>query len=244
MNRLNKDSTLLEKCVALTSFIETGKMPLESYSGMSGNFDGQGFSFGCLQFCLGQGSLQPLLKEMIQSHSAIVDNIFGNGSATFKEMLNKTDIQSQVAWSAAIQTNNKILPEWKDRFYKLGQTNEMQQIQLKVAKNVFDKALAMMPIYQVKSQRAAAMFFDLRTQQGGISDTMKLDILQTFVKQNITDEVQKLTIIAIKRAETANPKWISDVKARRLAIVNGSGICHASNLNLEKDFFITLENAV
>ena len=240
---LTKESLLIEKCLSLTAFIETSKKHPEFYSQLSGNFDGQGISYGPLQWCLGQGSLQPLLKEVAQKYPNIFDNAFGLSAPAVKDMLNKIDIKSQVLWSAAIQRNNKILDDWKKKFYDLGQTKEMQQIQLSAVKSVFNKSVAMLSIYGVKSQRAVALFFDIRVQNGSISEEVKLDILNTFTKQNVIDEVEKLKIIAIKRAEAANPKWQADVKARKLCIAAGSGVVHGSQINLERDFFITMQNA-
>src|SRR5262245_35357675 len=50
-----------EKALRITTTFETGR-PLNP-AGLAGNFDGQGLSFGMLQWNIGTGSLQPLLRE-------------------------------------------------------------------------------------------------------------------------------------------------------------------------------------
>ncbi|HEY4744406.1 MAG TPA: peptidoglycan-binding domain-containing protein, partial [Desulfuromonadaceae bacterium] len=52
------------RCLALTGSFETGAAIPDCFAGLSGDFDGQGISFGVLQWNFGQGSLQPLLKRM------------------------------------------------------------------------------------------------------------------------------------------------------------------------------------
>ncbi len=52
------------RCLALTASFETDAAPPECFAGLSGDFDGQGISFGVLQWNFGQGSLQPLLKAL------------------------------------------------------------------------------------------------------------------------------------------------------------------------------------
>ena len=71
---LNQPAAL--RCLALTSSFETGSMPPECFCGITGDFDGQGISFGALQWNLGQGSLQPLLQEMFENHEQVARDIF------------------------------------------------------------------------------------------------------------------------------------------------------------------------
>lgn len=42
-----------------------------SYTKLSGNFDGQGISYGLLQWNFGQGTLQPLLISMNTNHKEV-----------------------------------------------------------------------------------------------------------------------------------------------------------------------------
>lgn len=52
------------ECLALTVSFETGKAIHDCFAGLSGDFDGQGISLGVL----GQDSLQPLLREMMNKY--------------------------------------------------------------------------------------------------------------------------------------------------------------------------------
>src|SRR5512133_1786109 len=49
--------SLTYRCLALTGTFETGSGPPECFAGVTGDFDGQGISWGVLQWNFGQGSL-------------------------------------------------------------------------------------------------------------------------------------------------------------------------------------------
>ena len=42
------------------------------FSCVTGDFDGQGISFGALQWNFGQGSLQPILERMLRNHREVI----------------------------------------------------------------------------------------------------------------------------------------------------------------------------
>jgi len=87
--------------------------------------------------------------------------------------------------------------------------------------------------------------FDISVQNGAISDLVKARIMADFnrIATNLTadeQEVQKLQIIANRRAEAANPKWIEDVRTRKLCIANGIGTVHGMRIDLANQFNLTL----
>jgi hypothetical protein len=51
----------IEKALSITGHFEDSDDP---FGAVSGNFDGMGISLGVLQWNIGSGSLQPLLKEL------------------------------------------------------------------------------------------------------------------------------------------------------------------------------------
>jgi hypothetical protein len=52
----------------------------DGWRNITNNFDGEGLSLGLLNQCLGEGSLQPLMIQMIQSHGELMQQIFGGDS--------------------------------------------------------------------------------------------------------------------------------------------------------------------
>jgi hypothetical protein len=77
---------LAGRSLALTGSFETGKLSPDCFSALAGEFDGQGISFGALQWNIGQGSLQPLLKQMFEKHESLVQNIFNQHNGQLKSL--------------------------------------------------------------------------------------------------------------------------------------------------------------
>ena len=244
--------TLDHQCLALTGAFETNHPPPECFAGLSGDFDGQGISFGVVQWNLGQGSLQPLLEEMSQNHPDILGQIFGPNYSALVAMLAETR-DEQLAWARSIQDpiKNIVFEPWQGQFKTLGRQQEFQDIEAKYAAGLFQKGLALCNDFGVSSQRAAALMFDLYVQNGGIKSWVKPLILSDFEQlqqsgQKAGDaplEVARLRIIAVRAAASANPKWIADVQNRKLTIANGEGTVHGNPYNLEEQYGISLDSA-
>lgn len=237
---------LRERCVALTGSFETSSPVPQCFSGLTGNFDGQGISFGALQWNFGQGSLQPLLRKMISAHQSVIAGVFGADFAELQRMLAMTSKADQVAWAAGIQTAKfSVNQPWRGYFTALGQTAEYQAIQGDAAAAVYQKGLGFCRQFGLKSERAAALMFDIVTQNGSISATVAAQINSDFAKlpADAADETPKLVIVANRRAEASNPKWVENVRARKLVIANGGGTANGMTYDLAKSYAITLDPA-
>ncbi|MCX7914332.1 MAG: peptidoglycan-binding protein [Thermodesulfovibrionales bacterium] len=235
------------KCLALTGSFETGKDIPECFAGLSGDFDGQGMSFGVLQWNFGQNSLQPLLKDMINRHPHIMGSIFHENYETLLEALN-SDKEELMSFVRSIQhpVKHYIYEPWRGMFKSLGRTEEFQNIQLKYANDLYKSALNLCSEYGLWSERAVALMFDIKVQNGSISNLVKTLILNDFknLPADLSEEekeVYKMRIVANRRAEASNPRWIEDVRARKLCCANGGGIVHGTNYDLEQQFGIGLK---
>jgi hypothetical protein len=239
------------QCLALTGAFETNQPPPDCFAGLSGDFDGQGISFGVVQWNIGQGSLQPLLAEMNQNFSAILAEIFGPNYTALVAMLNENR-DEQLAWARSIQdtVRHSIFEPWHGQFRALGRQQEFQDIQMKHASGLFQQALALCNDFGVSSQRAAALMFDIKVQNGGIKNWVKPLILSDIQQADqagqgadgVPVELTRLRIIATRAAASANPKWVADVQNRKLTIANGQGIVHGSFYDLEDQYGISLKS--
>ncbi|MDI6735328.1 MAG: peptidoglycan-binding domain-containing protein [bacterium] len=234
------------RCLALSGSYETGKGIPDCFAGISGDFDGQGISFGACQWNFGQGSLQPLLKEMLEKHEIIVKDIFHERFEILVSALN-SDKEELMDFARSIQHPIKhVLNEpWQGMFKALGRCEEFQNIQVKYADVLYKSALKLCSDYNLWSERATALMFDVKVQNGSISKLVKTQILLDIkrLSTNLSKEeteVGKMKIIANRRADVANPKWREDVRKRKLCCANGGGIVHGVDYNLEKQFGIRL----
>ncbi len=236
---------LAQRCLALTGTFETSTGSPECYCGVAGNFDKQGISFGVLQWNFGQGTLQPLLSEMITAHHDVAEMIFQDDLQTLVGVLGSTRPE-QLRWAASIQDPRRfsIFEPWCGFFKALGRTPEFQTIQVEHADRIRQSADAMCRAFGVATERALALMFDICVQNGSISQATSATIHADFDRIAAADpadvEVARLRSIANRRAEAATKAFVEDVRVRKLAIANGEGIVHNIQYNLEQQFGIRL----
>lgn len=242
-----RQKSLSYRSLALTGAFETSTPISECFAALSGDFDGQGLSFGALQWNLGQGTVQPLLTEMDRIHPEILKGIFYEHYPVLRAMLSARR-EEQLAWARSIQDPNRFLVHepWRGLFKTLGRRREFQQIQVKSADRFYRLALALCKEYGVRSERAVALMFDIKVQNGSISDLVKAQIEGDFNRISPSEdresqEVARLRIIANRRAEAADPRWVEDVRARKLTIASGEGMVHGSFYDLEDQYGIGLK---
>jgi hypothetical protein len=235
------------KSLALTGCFETGRGLPECFAGLGGDFDGQGMSLGVLQSNFGQDTLQPLLKDMMRDHPEIVRDIFQKNYGLFEEVLN-SDKQGLMEFVRSIQhpVRHYLYEPWKSMFRALCRMGEFQRIQVKYAGKLFKAAIGLCSEYDLWSERAVTLMFDIKVQNGSISDPVKTQILSEFenVPKDLSRgelEVQKMRIVANRRAEASNPRWVEDVRARKICCANGGGRVHGIPYDLEKQFGIRLD---
>lgn len=196
-----------------SSLLEQAKLAARNITSLfegnnvTGNFDNQGLSLGYLQWNIGSGTLQPLLKYMSMggSTSQIFDEIFednvlvedSNGktiqrkmSEVLREVLNKGKSE-QLEWAKSINNeNNQIIEPWKSAFNKLIYNNKFIQIQDNYAKPYLNSAINIMnnPDFGVKTIRGYALAFDIAVQNGSVKPNAKV-----LIKEALEGKRNKLT---------------------------------------------------
>lgn len=238
--------TLDYRCLALTGSFETGKGIPDCFAGVSGDFDGQGISFGVLQWNFGQGSLQPLLKKMFTECPE-------RSRATFHEQYDVLVSKladgkaNLMAFARSIQhpTKHFLYEPWRGMFKSLGRTEEFQRIEVGAANALYWSARQLCADYGLWSERATALMFDIKVQNGSIKAAVKEQILSDFGKlpAGLGEddlEVARMRIVANRRADAANSRWREDVRCRKLCLANGTGSVHGIPYDLEEQFGIGL----
>ncbi len=199
-----------------------------------------GLSYGVLQWNIGQGTMQVLLSDMFAAHHDVVASIFGDRAAPLVAMLTQPRA-AQLAWARSIQdAHHNVYEPWKTAFLRLGATPEFQAIQLAHAERIHQKAWGLCKRFGVTSERALALMFDICVQNGSIASDVETKIRADFATFAADDELAKLRSIANRRAEAANPRFIEDVRARKLTIADGHGKVHGIQYDLERQFGIRL----
>jgi hypothetical protein len=236
---------LAYRCLAFTGSIETGAPPPDCFAALTGDFDGQGISFGAIQFALGAGSLGEFLRELDRRVPTLLDDVFHQNAATLRAIL-RSPTDRQLAWASSIQhlPRHQLDEPWQGMFKALGRRPECQDLQVEFAGRRFDQAKALCQDYGLWSERAVALMFDIKVQNGSISGEVKALILQDFAGlgnlDRQTSEVEKMRAVARRRAAVCNPRWVEDVLNRKMTIANGQGAIHGRNYSLDADYGIRL----
>jgi hypothetical protein len=196
-----------------------------------------------LQWNLGQGTLQPLLKTMKARHPDVLEEVFHSHYNVLSAMLRST-LADQLTWARSIQTPRRTLAEpWQGLFKTLGRRSEFQEIQVEAAQKYRTSALSLCRKFEVLSERALMLMFDIAVQNGSINRLVQAQIASDFRRISETDEegeIARLQCIARRRAEAADPRWRSDVLSRKVTIASGKGTVHGRHYNLEEQYGITM----
>jgi len=237
------------RCLALTGSFETGSLSPNCFACVAGNFDGQGMSFGALQWNFGQGTLQPLFKELIANHQGIASRIFGANLNQLQQAVNGGR-NAAMAFAASIQdqTGKVVKETWKQMFKAVGLTPEFQAIEVKSAASYYNRAQNLCKDYGLWTQRGRALMFDICVQNGSIPDNVKALITADFkaLPQSLSPEdaeLAKMRIVANRRSEAAKPAFVEDVRRRKLCIAEGRGVVHGISYDLARQFGLTLGTA-
>jgi hypothetical protein len=182
---------------------------------------------------------------------AVAKDIFGEHFDALTEAMSlKDDAHGRadlLEFARSIQhpVKYEVFEPWRGYAKSLGRTAEFQAIEVKHAQAMFAGATGLCDEYGLWSERAAALMFDIVTQNGGIKSVTRAQILSDIRVLSAglgTDEreLRILRIVANHRAEASSARWIDDVRWRKLCIANGGGTVHGIAYDLEAQFFIRL----
>lgn len=202
---------------------------------IAGNFDGQGLSLGYLQWCIGQGTLQPLLNRMDREYNDEMKSIFGTNYDSIHNMIIDTT-GNQLAWAKSINdSTNKIIQPWYSQFVSLCNNQNFINIELDAEAYKISQAMIICDKYNLKSVRGFALAFDIAVQNGSISsDAAKIIDTARAQKPDMTErDLLKMIANAVADTSTSNSE---DIRSRKIAIVNGTGKVHGFMLDLDKNY--------
>ena len=237
---------LSQRCLELTARYETGLCPPGCYSRIAGDFDGQGLSYGALQWNIGQGTIQDLLIDAVLGDTEMASRIFGDDLPELMEVLRGMGREEQLHWVRSKKWGRHTL--WGKRLQDFGLVYAMQEQQVLRAYGYYKQALDWCVDYDLWSERAVALMFDIRVQNGSIQRRVQAQIREELTQEKEDFpmaspdwEEHVLEKIANRRAEAANERWVEDVRARKLCIALGEGKVHGKKINVADEYGIRLE---
>lgn len=202
---------------------------------IAGNFDEQGLSLGYLQWCIGQGTLQPLFNRMDREYNAEMRSIFASNYDNIHNMILDTP-ENQLAWAKAINnSSNTIAEPWYSQFVALTNNEHFKNIEADAEAFKVGQAMLICDKYKIKTTRGFALAFDIAVQNGSISPEAAKIIDTALAEKTNLGENDLLKVIANAIADTSTSN-AEDIRARKMAIVNGNGTVHGFVLNLDANY--------
>lgn len=237
MTGMKSTVRIRDNSLKLTSTFEGGA------HAVSGNFDGQVMSFGPLQWNLGQKTLQPLLKRIVELDENQARILL---TPEIVEAIKNGTVESFVRQFVLDPKNPaNLYPVWKNRFIRLAASPLAKEVFRQFAEPYFKKAESACELLGFVTERAFALCFDIAVQNGGV----RRDHLREYRKRLTSQhnvEWEKLKLLAQVVSDLANPRWKRDVLSRKLSIALGgtfqSGMeVHGRRFDVKKDFDIHYE---
>lgn len=227
---------LLSKISRLTARFEGGGV-------LAGDFDGAVLSWGPLQWNIGSGTLHPLLVDLFNEDpwgaTRIMGEAFGiavdAGDEAFEQFARREILDPNRSYKGGGLRPKR---EWVEKFGLLERLPGADKIFDKHAEPYFEKAVKACVALGFHSERALALCKDIATQNGGVR-TKHYERYYRSLDTHHVHEWERLKLLAIAVADSANPRWREDVLARKLGIAVGQGIVHGSEFHLEDDFDIS-----
>lgn len=238
-----------EIAFTLTAWFETnGKI----YTLAVGNFDKQGCSWGPRQTCIGQGSLQPLMRKMLQTDKQAMINTLGPLYSSFVQVsvAGPTSEQLETVIKEWNDDRGRLKPEWIKALADLGGLSFVQQIFIEDAKQsiaAVESTAQWIATGDKPTLREWCLAYDFVTQNGGFNSVFKAAI-STFLlalKPFSKDQRDRMRSICWLRAGwtyiRGQRQFADDVLGRKLLITEGSGKFRGEFIDLDDKFKITDE---
>ena len=219
--------TLFERCLGMTAQFEGHGFGL-----LQGNFDGAGLTWGIIGFTLRSKGIQTILAEAEAAVPGTLPRVLGPLLPTWQRVM-QLPLSGQIAWADSISSGpskTRVPPEWKDAFARLGDEPIVKRLQMQRAYDKYFVPCARSAwTLGLRSEVGIELAFDVHVQTGSFKPDAFA--LAAALPAN-TPEIERRRRLANAVADSANPRWVEDVRERKLALANGQGNVHGRFYNL------------
>ena len=223
-----------ELALLITSGFE-GNHPMD-FGATADNSDGQGMSFGVIQWCARQGVLGPLLERMRTADPMAFKDCFDAKSnySALESAISAGNHQALCDWAVDQQAHNS---NWRSAFTKLGEVQEFQKIQIddatsKCHKSVMQSLQFLRSIEPELTKKIELVtycaFYDLAVQQNNLHPAAE-QIKTRVAAEHPTTQRELVRIAVEERAKKANKEYVSDCMSRRVGILQQSMFTHTAH---------------
>jgi hypothetical protein len=148
--------------------------------------------------------------------------------------------QESVDWARANLYSNAsstdFKPEWLSALQALANNPDYVTIQVGAAQALHEQAWSLMNTIQVMEVRSYLLMFDFVVQDGGIYESDLATYQKQLRKNPKWTDTNKLLAITQLRVAHVSRKWQAATRARKLAIINGTGTVNQALRHLQTQY--------
>ncbi|GJH30193.1 hypothetical protein [Caballeronia novacaledonica] len=178
---------MIKKALSITGRFEDSDNP---FGAVSGNFDGMGISLGVLQWNIGSNSLQPLLRD---TPEPTIKRLCPKCGADLLEAA-KQPAAKGLDIVRAWQPGGILPPAYKKELRALAESKDFVEQQIRAANEVAGRAnrkcVEWCGVWKIDPDiQAFCWFFDVYTQNGGVSSLTAMQVKEFQKKSSNLDMV-------------------------------------------------------
>lgn len=198
-------------------------------------------------------NMKSMLEDWINSPinaSAMAANEAADAELFPKHVFNKYDIGYEgdlmamgdsgqsVQWAVKniLDSKGNVTSRWKTSFQNMAVSSGYRSFQLAASLKIYTKAKLYFSFFKFTELRFFLYLFDIVVQNGSIGDN-HLTIYNKWLYQNpnATEQERALALLEA-RLTTVKPQYVEDVRARKTAIIKGTGVVHKTPRDLAKEY--------
>lgn len=224
--------SLYERCLEVTAAFEG-----HGFSAVAGAWDAGWLTWGIIGFTLASGSLKHVVLDVWEKAPEVVRQSFGSRTEELINIMGASPAD-QKAWAQSISVPPKmyrVVDPWRTAFMAFGQSPVVQARQLQRAEeDYFQPAMQLMSRLALQQELGAGLCFDIQVQNGGLKQSAE-ETVDEFRQNNPSASEEDLRrIIADAVADSSDPQYREDVRARKETFATGIGTVHGSDVNLKQ----------
>jgi hypothetical protein len=145
--------------------------------------------------------------------------------------------QAAVNWAkATVYSGSKFKSDWSKSLTSLANSAAYRSVQVSKAEKLHNAALEMMNAFNFKQVNAYLFLFDIAVQNGGISGAARMEYKVWASKNSSASEETRMKKLLEIRLKSVKKIYVANVRARKTAIISGSGTVHGEKRQFEKEF--------
>lgn len=145
---------------------------------------------------------------------------------------------ASVAWAKSnlYQANGSFKPEWSAELKNLLAHPAYVSEQILAAEVLHRRALGYAQRLGFTSLRAYLFMFDICVQNGGLNEAEFTELQGAIQREGLRDEAVILKRLLEIRLRRVLAQWRSDVRARKTAVIDGTGVVHGARRDFPKQY--------